>query len=57
MNLWEGIDDRPPKLREFTPEEAKRIEEELARLPERSPEEINKPRTIQTKRGPITFCC
>lgn len=29
MHLWEGIDDRPPKLRTFTPEEAKRIEEEL----------------------------
>ena len=57
MNPLDGIDDRPLKLREFTPEEAKRIEEELAQLPKRSPEEINKPRTIQTKRGPITFCC
>lgn len=31
MNLWEGIDDRPPKLRTFTPEEEKQILEESAR--------------------------
>ena len=32
MHLWEGIDDRLPKPREFTPEEAKKIEAEMEEL-------------------------
>jgi len=55
MNPLEGIDDRPRKIREFTPEEEKRILEEISRMPKRSPEEINKPYTIETKRGTIIF--
>ncbi len=35
MNVWEGIDDRPPKLREFTAEEEKRILEEIRERRER----------------------
>lgn len=35
MNVWEGIDDRPPVLRNFTPEEEKRILEESKILREK----------------------
>lgn len=55
MNPLDGIDDRPPIIREFTPEEEQRILEELSKRPPRTREEMNKPRTIQTKRGTITF--
>ncbi len=55
MNPLDGIDDRPPVLREFTPEEEQRILEELSKRPRRTPEEINKPYIVQSKRGPITF--
>lgn len=44
MNIWEGIDDRPPKLRTFTPEEAKRIEAEIEELrAKKAAERQNKP--------------
>lgn len=55
MNVWEGIDDRPPVLREFTQEEEQRILKEIRKRPLRDPEEIKKPRVVQTARGPITF--
>lgn len=55
MNPLDGIDDRPPVLRVFTPEEEQRILEEIKNRPFRDPKEINKPRVVQTQRGPITF--
>lgn len=55
MNPLDGIDDRPPVLRKFTPEEERRILEELSKRPSRTREEMNKSYVIQTKRGTITF--